>query len=140
MLIRTAVNLVVGVHFGFIIFAVVGGLLVLRRPWVAWLHVPAALWAALVVLMGWICPLTPLEHWLRDLGGLEPYEGAFLDQYVAPVIYPEGLTRAHQIGLGIFVATLNAIIYGVVVRHRLTTSRGPAPSPEEPRGTSSTTR
>lgn len=139
MLIRAAVNLVVGVHFAFILFAVLGGLLVHRRRWVAWLHVPAALWATLVVLMGWLCPLTPLEHWLRDLGGMETYEGAFLDQYVAPVIYPEGLTRTHQIGLGIFVAALNLVIYGLLLR-RITTSPGPAPSPEGPRDTSSTTR
>lgn len=139
MLIQGAVNLVVGVHFAFIIFAVLGGLLVLRRPWVAWLHVPAALWAALVVLMGWVCPLTPLENWLRMEGGLEPYQGAFLDQYVGPIIYPEGLTRAHQMGLGVFVLALNVGVYGAVLR-RVTTSRGPAPSREGPPGTSSTTR
>ena len=58
-------DLVVGVHALFVAFVVLGGLLALRWPWVAVLHLPAAVWGALIEFQGWICPLTPLEKSLR---------------------------------------------------------------------------
>lgn len=54
MIFRLLADLVLALHAAFVLFAVAGGLLVLRRPRVAWLHVPAAAWAALVELAGWI--------------------------------------------------------------------------------------
>lgn len=144
MLIAFLVNLVITVHFAFIAFVAVGALLLLRWPRVAWLHVPAALWGALMLLMGWVCPLTPLENRLRAAGGLEAYEGGFMDRYLTPIIYPEGLTREDQVILGILVAVFNGVVYGVVIRRwragDLTTDREPAPFREAPRDRSSTNR
>lgn len=93
MLARLAADFVVLIHFGFIVFVVVGGLLVLRWPRAAWMHLPAAAWGAGIVLLGGICPLTPLEKSLRRLAGEAGYEGGFIDRYVMPVIYPVGLSR-----------------------------------------------
>ncbi len=102
---------VVVVHLSFVIFAVAGGLAVLRWRQLAWLHVPAALWAALIELAGWICPLTHLEVWLRRRGGEVGYAGSFVERYVLPLVYPEELTRSAQMALGLLVIVLNAGIY-----------------------------
>jgi hypothetical protein len=111
-------DLVVVIHLAFVAFAVGGGLLVLyRRRW-AWLHVPAAIWAALVEMTGWLCPLTPLENHLREKAGAVPYRIDFIEQYVLPVLYPESLTRTHQIFLGLFVMGLNLAVYAWVLSRR----------------------
>jgi len=104
-------------HFLFIAFVVAGGLLVLRWPRVAWLHLPAAAWGAVVELTGWVCPLTPLEDRLRGRGGA-PYQGDFVARYLLPVIYPENLTPARQRILGAVVIAANLLIYAVVIRKR----------------------
>lgn len=115
---RTLADLVVVVHFGFVLFAVLGALLVLRWRWVAWVHVPAAAWAALIEFAGWVCPLTPLENWLRVRGGGAGYRGGFVDHYILPILYPEGLTRGTQVTLGVLVLLLNLAIYGWLLYRR----------------------
>ncbi|MCZ4323467.1 DUF2784 domain-containing protein [Pseudomonas anguilliseptica] len=113
-----AADAVVVVHLLFILFVVLGGLLVWRWREVVWLHVPAALWGVLVELMRWPCPLTPLEHSLRAAAGQAGYSGGFVEHYLLPVIYPAGLTPQIQIGLGLFVLLLNGLIYGVLFWQR----------------------
>jgi len=103
-------------HLTFILFAACGGLAVLRWPRVAWLHLPAAAWAALIEFGGWICPLTPLEVALRREAGQAGYEGGFVAHYVGALVYPAGLTRADQIALGVAVLLLNAAVYALVLR------------------------
>jgi hypothetical protein len=107
---------VVLLHLGFILFVIFGGLLVLWRRWIAWLHVPAALWGAWVSGAGWICPLTPMENWLRRHAGEAGYSGDFTSYYLMPIIYPEGLTRELQIAIAIFVVVLNGLLYALVLR------------------------
>jgi hypothetical protein len=108
-------DLVVVIHFIFILFVIFGGLLVLhKRKW-AWLHIPAALWGAIVELTGWICPLTPLENWLRFRGGGPAYTSDFIERHVVSLIYPSSLTRCHQILLGLAVILINGAIYGWII-------------------------
>lgn len=109
-------DLVVLAHLGFVLFVVCGGVAVLRWPKLAWLHLPAAAWGALVEFAGWICPLTPLEDALRQAGGQAGYAGDFVTHDVIPVLYPEALTRTVQIALGSVVVLLNAVVYWQVVR------------------------
>lgn len=111
-------DLLVVLHLAFVLFVVAGGLLVLRWPRLAWLHLPAAVWGALVEITGWICPLTPLENRLRQRAGLDIYTGDFVGRYVLPVLYPEGLTRDVQLVLGVVVIALNVGIYTAVIRRR----------------------
>ena len=122
MLYGLLADLTVLVHFAFVLWVVLGGLLVLRRPWLAWLHVPAAIWGAAIEFGGWICPLTPLELRLRDLAGEAGYTGGFVEHYILPVLYPTGLTREVQIALGLVVLVVNVTVYVMVIR-RLTESR-----------------
>ncbi len=53
-------DLVVVLHFAFVVFVIFGGLLVLRWPKLAYVHLPVATYGALIELVGWICQLTPL--------------------------------------------------------------------------------
>jgi hypothetical protein len=104
-------DLVLIVHLAFVVFVLCGGLFVLRWQWIAWLHLPAATWGAVVEFTGWICPLTPLENWLRVQGGEVGDEQDFTVRYLMPILYPEDLTRGLQLLLGTGVVVLNAVIY-----------------------------
>jgi hypothetical protein len=105
-------DLVLIVHGAFVLFVVLGGLLVLKRWRWAWLHIPAFLWAGFIEVSGGICPLTPLENALRLAGGAPAYQGDFIARYLLPLIYPEALTRDLQIFLGVAALVLNLTFYG----------------------------
>jgi Protein of Unknown function (DUF2784) len=111
-----AADLLVAVHMGFLLFVVLGGVLVLRWPFLAWVHVPAAAWGALIEFGGWVCPLTPLENHFRHLAGQAGYQGGFIQHYIVPVLYPGELTRSIQVVLGVLVIAWNGFIYYRLVR------------------------
>jgi len=111
-------DLLVLVHLGFVLFVVLGGLPVLRWPWLAWLHLPAAAWGAWIELSGWICPLTPLENDLRHLAGEAGYHGGFIEHYLLRLLYPEGLTRQDQLVLAGIVTVINLAAYAVLLLRR----------------------
>ena len=115
-------TLVVVVHFAFIIFVMFGGLLALRWRWAPLVHLPLLLWGAYVELAGEICPLTPLENRLRRAAGETPYAGGFIEHYLLPVIYPQGLTRTVQLVLGVGLVLMNIGIYAWVLHRRRSTS------------------
>jgi Protein of Unknown function (DUF2784) len=73
MIYRVFADFVVLLHLAFVLFAVLGGILMFKWKRAAWFHIPAALWAALIEFVGWECPLTPLENWLRREGGEAGY-------------------------------------------------------------------
>jgi hypothetical protein len=115
---RLLADAVLIIHLGFIAFVVLGGLLVLRWPRLAWLHLPTVAWGAWIEFTGSICPLTPLEIGLRARGGETAYRGGFIEHYVTALIYPEGLNRNQQVALGVFVLVLNAAVYGWLLWRR----------------------
>lgn len=107
-------DLVLGIHFLFVVFAMLGAFLLIRWPWVIWGHLPAVGWAAWIEFSGKICPLTPLENALRIRGGGSGYAGDFVGHYVLGLLYPNDLTRRIQIVLGALVLVINLAIYGYV--------------------------
>ncbi len=109
-------NLIIVIHFLFIVFVLFGGLLVLRWPKLIWLHLPAIVWGFLVELNGWLCPLTPWENQFRQLAGKLVYEGDFIGEYLIPLIYPVNLTREMQFMFAAIVVLLNAVIYFFIWR------------------------
>jgi hypothetical protein len=111
MIYRFMADAVLVLHLFFVLFVALGGLAVLRWPSLAWLHIPAAVWGALIEFFGWICPLTPLENSLRLRGGEAGYSGGFIDHYITGTIYPDGLTRTMQIGIGALVVLINGYVY-----------------------------
>ena len=98
-------------HLLFVAFVVIGGLLALRWRWLPWLHLPALAWGATVEFTGGICPLTPLENWLRSAGGVAGYSGGFVDHYLLPLLYPASLDRELQLVLGSGLLAINATAY-----------------------------
>lgn len=117
MLSEVLADCVLIIHFAFVLFVVTGAFLVLKWRWLAYFHIPCAAWGAMIEFTGWICPLTPLEIYLRQAGGSAGYRGGFLDHYLLPLIYPHDLTRGIQILLGFAVVLVNLIGYGLVVMH-----------------------
>lgn len=104
-------DVVLLVHLAFILFVVLGSLVVWRFPCLIWLHIPAAIWAGLIEITGYVCPLTPLENHLRDLSGQAGYHGSFVEHYLMPIIYPHDLSRDAQIFLGVAVIIFNTVGY-----------------------------
>jgi hypothetical protein len=119
MLYRALADFVVILHLAFVVFAVGGGTLVLRWRRLAWLHVPAVVWAALIEFAGWVCPLTPLENRLRTLSGEGGYTGGFVEHYILPILYPSALTRQVQYVLGFLVLAINVAVYGWLLSVRI---------------------
>lgn len=115
---RILADFVVGLHFLFVLFVVLGGLLVLRWPRLAYIHVPVAIYGALIELVGWTCPLTPLENSLRARAGEAGYQGSFVEHYILPVLYPSALTRGVQVALGLLVLGFNLVIYCYFLRRK----------------------
>ena len=109
-------DFVVLLHLCFVVFVVAGGLLVLRWRRMVWAHVPCAVWGVWIEFAGWICPLTPLEIWLRRRAGEAGYERGFIEHYLLPVLYPSELTRSTQLVLGTVVVVLNVALYAWVWR------------------------
>ena len=114
MLYQFAADFVLLLHFAFIVFVLIGGFLVFIWHWLIWLHIPAAIWGAVFVMMGWICPLTPLENSLRRAGGGNAYSDSFIEHYLVPVIYPSGLGREMFIAMGVTVIVINLIVYTIL--------------------------
>ncbi|MGV1099782.1 DUF2784 domain-containing protein [Thiovibrio sp. JS02] len=121
MIYRVLADICVLFHLLFILFAGFGALLAWRRPWLAWLQIPAALWGAGIEIAGTLCPLTILENRFREKGDLAGYQESFIDHYLMPLVYPEllfpqGVPRPVFIGLGVLVLLGNALVYGVLFR------------------------
>ena len=106
---------VVMLHFGFVVFAVGGGLLVLRWPKMIWVHLPALAWGAAVEGFAWLCPLTLLENDLRMRAGDAGYQGGFVDRYIIPALYPESIAVIRWYALAALIG-INAGVYYAVWR------------------------
>lgn len=111
---RILANFILGFHFGFVLFSVLGGFLVLWKRWIAWLHIPSVLWSSFVNLFSHVCPLTPLENRFRQLAGQAGYEGEFIQHYVAPLVYPGGMPRRMELIASYSVLLGNALVYAIV--------------------------
>ena len=119
MIYKLLADVVFLAHLAFVLFVVLGGVAVWWVPKLAWLHLPAVAWGALIEFAGWICPLTPWEQSLRQLAGDRGYRGGFIEHYLLPLLYPQGLTRNVQVVLGVAVLVVNVVAYALIVRrHR----------------------
>jgi hypothetical protein len=115
---RWLADATVALHLSFILFVLGGGFLARRNPRWAWAHLPAVAWVVYLEFTGALCPLTPLENMLRAKAGDAGYAGGFVDHYLLPVIYPDGLTARVQVALGIAVVALNVLVYRRVWHRR----------------------
>jgi hypothetical protein len=118
MIYRIAADIVVALHFAFILFVIIGGFLALKWSWLVWIHVPVVVYGALVEFLSWVCILTPLENRLRARGGALGYDTSFTEHYILPIIYPSELTYQLQVVLGMFVLIINLLAYGLLIATR----------------------
>jgi hypothetical protein len=118
MFYRFLADIVLILHFAFVLFVVLGALFIFRWPRLLWFHLPAAAWGTIIEFARWRCPLTPLEVNLRRLGGAGGYANGFVDHYVGSILYPGDLSRAMHITLGVVVLALNIVIYVILWRRR----------------------
>ena len=90
-------------HFAFILFVIAGGLLVLRWPALTWIHLPAAIWGALIEIRRLV--LSADRHsrtaLLRRAGARRLRRAASSRITSSRVIYPAGLTRGMEFAIGV---------------------------------------
>jgi hypothetical protein len=122
MLARLFADTILLLHFFFVLFAILGGLAVLYKRRLIWLHVPVVLWSSLVNLAGWTCPLTPLENFFHAAAGQTGYEGGFIEHYIEPLVYPSGMPRNFELIAGVSILVWNLVVYAFLIywqrRHR----------------------
>lgn len=132
MLYSFLADAVLVLHLAFIVFVVAGGMLVLRVPRLALVHLPLAGWGVWVELAGWACPLTYAENYFMRRAGEGGYAGGFIEHYLLPVIYPTALTRPLQLGLAAGLLAVNVVAYALLVRRLRQTAISEVPPAEEP--------
>lgn len=114
MIYSLTADLLLALHLLYIIFVILGGLLILKKRWLIRFHLPAVTWAILIEYNNWLCPLTPWEQKLRLAAGQTGYSGSFVEHYLTPLLYPASLDPSTQTFLGTFVLSVNLIIYSWV--------------------------
>ncbi|WP_433266537.1 DUF2784 domain-containing protein [Actinosynnema sp. CS-041913] len=103
MVARALAELVVVVHFGVLLFLVVGGFLAWRWPRLIYPHLAMAAWGLLVVTFPLDCPLTWLENTFRAASGQPALATGFIDTYIDGVLYPESAAGTVQLLVGLVV-------------------------------------
>jgi len=105
-----AADLVVLVHFLYIVFLIAGPILFLRWRRVRTVHLATVCLAVFIQGFAFLCPLTALEVWLRR--GRLPVgeESAFIARYIEPLVYP-GLSQATITGLTVLLAAASVGLY-----------------------------
>ena len=106
-----AANLILFVHFIFILFVVFGGLLFFTSTKIVFIHIPSLIWGSYITLTNSICPLTYLENWFLNKANLTTYSEGFIQNYLVSIVYPTNLTKDLQIYLGITLILINMVIY-----------------------------
>ena len=114
MLYRGFADLVLILHFCFVLFVVFGGLLVLYRRSILYLHLPSLVWGILIEVFQIACPLTSVENLLRQSGGEAGYAGGFIEYYISLILYPS-MTAQFQMFLGVLLVAVNLVIYSFVL-------------------------
>ena len=111
MLYQSLATFVAVIHLAFILFVVLGGFLVLRWPVLKWIHLPAAIWGAVIEVGGFVCPLTKIENGFLRRAGAAGYDEGFIAHHLFGVIYPNGLTRGMEFAIAVFVIAVNTAVY-----------------------------
>jgi len=102
------------IHFLFIVYVILGGLLFFIKPWTLYFHIPAFLYGVYVEFTQSICSLTYLENYFLTKANLASYSTSFIQNYLYAIIYPVNLTKELQIILGTSLIVINVIIYGII--------------------------
>jgi len=104
MIYRLLGDILILLHFLWIIFILFGFLLVLKSFKFAVIHMAGLAFTLVLNLGGWYCPLTYLESYLRYLHDTQStYSGPFILHYMERIIYPDIPALYIRVGEIIFV-------------------------------------
>ena len=118
MLFRLAADAVLLFHLGFMLFVALGALLALRWRRLVFVHLPALAYGLAIELIGWMCPLTPLEAALHDRALAAGVGPNGFSRFIEALIYPAGLTREFQFLLAALLLVGNLLVYLHLLRRR----------------------
>lgn len=106
-----AADIIVLIHFLWIVFLIFGALWGRRNSWIKRIHAGGILFAILMQIVGWYCPLTYLEAWLRRMhDSSRSYKGAFIAYYIEKIVYIDLSPRTVFI-MTISLALISAWLY-----------------------------
>ena len=90
MLYKILADVVVLIHFLWILFLIFGAFLGVANKAIKIFHISGLVFAFVIQILGWYCPLTHLEVWLRAKHDPSlAYAGSFIIHYVERLIYIE---------------------------------------------------
>ncbi|HBH60602.1 MAG TPA: hypothetical protein DDX85_02430 [Nitrospiraceae bacterium] len=83
-----AADIIVCIHFLWIVFLIFGALWGRRSLRIKKIHIGGIIFAILIQTIGWYCPLTYLEAWLRSMhDSSQRYYDGFIAYYVEKIVY-----------------------------------------------------
>lgn len=119
-----AADTVVGIHVAYVVYVIVGQLLIIaaapmkwqwaRNPWFRFTHLLAIAIVAVEAIQGWPCPLTVWEGQLRELGG-QTFNGSesFMGKLLHDVLFFENVPQL-VLDTG-YVATMILVLQGLIM-------------------------
>jgi hypothetical protein len=119
---RLLADAVLLLHFGIVLFVVVGLLVIVMGGLRGWrvsrslpfrlAHLAAIAFVVAQAWLGAVCPLTTLEMWLRAQGGGRTYAGGFIEHWVHHVLFWQASPWVFTLAYSVFgVAVLAAWWY-----------------------------
>jgi len=110
MLYKIFADIVVLIHFLWIVFLFLGGIWRKSKA-VKIFHISGLSFALIIQIFNWYCPLTYLEVWLKSKHDFNlTYRGSFIIHYVEGIVYIE-LSRHLILVLTLFLCGFNAWFY-----------------------------
>jgi len=102
---------IVLIHFLWILFLFLGALWGVKNKVIKIFHLSGLIFAFVIQIFGWYCPLTYLEVWLRAKHNPAlTYSGSFIIYYVEKIVYLE-LSRFVVLLFTIFLCGFNLWVY-----------------------------
>lgn len=120
---RLAADLVLGAHFTFVLFVVLGLALILlggalkwrwvKNPLFRFAHLGAIVFVAVQSWSGRLCPLTVWEMSLRRQAQDASYEGSFVSHWLGVLLYWDLPMWAFNLIYGLFALAVVGAWYGI---------------------------
>lgn len=102
---------VVVIHFLWIVFLFIGAIWGIRNKAVKIFHLSGLVFAFIIQILDWYCPLTHVEVWLRSKHTSSlTYTGSFIIHYIEKIVYIE-LSRFLVLLFTFFLCGFNLWIY-----------------------------
>jgi hypothetical protein len=112
---KISADIVVFVHFSWILFLIFGVLIGFRIRWVMWVHLGGLVFSLVLQYTRALCPLTYLEVWLRNRHDPSlAYPGSFIAHYAEELVYLQ-VDKNQLFWLSAGFVVISVIAYGVAL-------------------------